>query len=56
MRYTGGAKDTANEGAIFVKVMIGVDGKSLAGKFSALKVGPWCNQSGSVTGKLVAGK
>jgi len=52
----GDAKDNLKEGAIFIKVMIGIDGKSLGGKFTALKVGPWCNQFGGVVGKLIAGK
>eukprot|EP00026_Physarum_polycephalum_P001179 Phypoly_transcript_01180.p1 GENE.Phypoly_transcript_01180~~Phypoly_transcript_01180.p1 ORF type:complete len:1168 (+),score=212.99 Phypoly_transcript_01180:101-3505(+) len=47
---------SGTQGVMFVKVMIGIDGKSLAGKFTALKVGNWCNPSGVVVGKLIAEK
>jgi len=45
-----------DEKEIIVKVMLGVDGKSFDGKYSALGVGDWCSETGYVTGKLAKEK
>jgi len=41
---------------IFISAMVGIDGKSLSGKFAAFHVGNWCSPFGTVVGKLIAEK